>query len=94
MRKREGIEPRNCNETVSADMLRYMESNTQGAKRQGSTGGSPGSMTVACHQGRVGNSGDPANSSHAGVGQYNRQTGRKPDGSWEVGCPHSSDEVE
>ena len=56
--------------------------------------GPPGSETVARHEGRVGNSGDPMNSSNRGVGRHNRQTGRKPDSSWEVGCPHSSDEVE
>ncbi|PSB24420.1 hypothetical protein C7B82_27085, partial [Stenomitos frigidus ULC18] len=50
----------------------------------------PGSETVARHYGKVGNSGDPIDPSNLGVGQHNRQTGRKPEGLWEVGCPHSS----
>jgi hypothetical protein len=53
-----------------------------------------GSKTVARYQGKVGNSGDPIDSSGIGVGQHNQTTGRKPNGRWEVGCPHSSEEVE
>jgi hypothetical protein len=49
---------------------------------------------VARDQGKVGNSGDPIGSSDTGVGQYNQTTGRKLNGRWEVGCPHSSEEVE
>ena len=56
--------------------------------------GPPGSETVARHYGRVGNSGDPMNSSNLEVERHNRRTGRKLDGLWEVGCPHSSDEME
>ncbi|NET39211.1 MAG: hypothetical protein F6K19_45780 [Cyanothece sp. SIO1E1] len=56
--------------------------------------GPPGSETMARHDGKVGNSGDPMHSSPEGVGWHNRQTGRKPNGAWEVGCPHSSDEME
>jgi hypothetical protein len=32
-------------------------------------------------------------SSELGVEQHNRQTGRSLNGTWEVGCPHSSEEV-
>ncbi|HEY9699963.1 MAG TPA: hypothetical protein V6D10_22080 [Trichocoleus sp.] len=56
--------------------------------------GPPGSKTVARYQGKAGNSGDPVDSSDKGVGQHNQTTGRKPNGRWEVGCPHSSEEVE
>jgi hypothetical protein len=53
----------------------------------------PGSETTARHQGKVGSSGDPMQSSQQGVGRYNRQTGRTPDKASEVGCPHTSEEV-
>jgi hypothetical protein len=33
------------------------------------------------------------NSSEKGVERHNWQTGRTLNDSWEVGCPHSSDEV-
>jgi hypothetical protein len=49
---------------------------------------------VARDQGKVGNSGGPIGSSDTGVGQHNQTTGRKPNGRWDVGCPHSSEEVE
>jgi hypothetical protein len=49
---------------------------------------------VAWQQGKAGNSGDPIDSSVTGVGQHNWTTGRKPNGRWDVGCPHSSEEVE
>lgn len=55
--------------------------------------GPPGSETAARHQGRVGNSGDLMTSSAAGVERHNRQTGRTLNGTWEVGCLHSSEDV-
>lgn len=55
--------------------------------------GPPGSKTVARHYGRIGNSGDPIDSFKSGVGWHNWQTSRKPNGLWEVGCPHISEEV-
>ena len=93
MRKREGIEPRYENQPWMPTFLAMRKAILEEPNARVPEGPS-GSETTARHQGRVGNSGDPANSSRVEVGQYNRQTGRKPDGSWEVGCPHSSDEVE
>jgi hypothetical protein len=54
----------------------------------------PGSKTVARQQGRTGNSGDPMRSSSLGVGRHNRHTGRMPNGTSEVGCPHMSEDAE
>jgi hypothetical protein len=54
----------------------------------------PGSETVARHQGRVGNSGDPQRSSNPEVEWHDPQTGRKLKATVEVGCPHSSEETE
>ncbi|MBD2466013.1 hypothetical protein H6G89_34060 [Oscillatoria sp. FACHB-1407] len=93
MRQREGIEPR-------YEMKLWMP--TLLAKRKATPRepiataleGPPGSKTVARYQGKAGNSGDPIDSSKTGVGQHNQTTGRKPNGRWEVGCPHSSEEVE
>ena len=62
-------------EKVGADMLRYMEGNTLEAQSQGFQGDPPGSKTVACQQGKAGNSGDPIDSSDTGVGQHNRKPG-------------------
>ncbi|QUY45926.1 hypothetical protein [Acaryochloris marina] len=56
--------------------------------------GPPGSVTVARQYDKVGNSGDPIDSPFLGVEWHNRQTGRKLNGLWEVGCPHSSEEME
>ena len=93
MRKREGIEPRYKPEIMDADVLTNTEGNTGGAKDQGSQGSigvrdhstsprqSPGTREI------------PQAPSITGVGRHNRQTGRKPNGSREVGCPNSSEEV-
>lgn len=43
--------------------------------------------------GNVGNSGGPVDSSTDGSRWHNWQTGRKPNGPWEVGCPHTSEDV-
>src|SRR5918999_247071 len=84
MRKREGIEPRSSCETVSADMLLDMEGNSKGAQPAKAPARSPGSKTVARHQGRDGNSGGPMGSSTPGgrVAQpANRKEARRPMGS-------------
>lgn len=92
MRKCEGIEPRYENKSW---MLTYLDLRKAIPEEPIAKApeGSPGSETVARHYGRVGNSGDPMNSSCIGVGRHNRYTGRKSNGSWEVGCSHSSEEV-
>jgi hypothetical protein len=89
MLKREGIEPRYQNKSWMPTLLVARKAIPEEPIAMAPTGPS-GSETVARHYGKVGNSGDPINSSKLGVGRYNRQTGRKPDGFWEVGCPHSS----
>lgn len=93
MRKREGIEPRDENKLWMPTLLAKRKATPKKPIATASEG-PPGSKTVARYQGKVGNSGDPIDSSEAGVGQYNQTTGRKPNGRWEVGCPHSSEEVE
>ncbi len=80
MRKREGIEPRNINATVGADVLSNTEGNIKGANQATAPANPPGSETGARHHGKVGNSGGPTGSSTMEVGRHNRQTGRKPDG--------------
>jgi hypothetical protein len=62
MRKREGMEPRYKCATVSADMLLDMEGHSKGAHPAKAPAHSPGSKTVARHQGKDGNSGVPTGS--------------------------------
>jgi len=93
MREREGIEPRDENQLWMLTLLVKRKATPKKPTATASAG-PPGSKTVARDQGRVGNSGGPIGSSDTGVGQHNQTTGRKPNGRWEVGCPHSSDEVE
>lgn len=93
MRPREGIEPRNENKLWMPTPLAKRKATPKKPIATASEG-PPGSKTVARYQGKVGNSGDPIDSSDVEVGQHNQTTGRKPDGRWEVGCPHSSEEVE
>lgn len=93
MRKREGIEPRYENKSWMLTCLEQRKAIPEEPTAMAPEG-PPGSETVARHYGRVGNSGGPISSSVQGVGCHNRQTGRKPDNLWEVGCPHSSEEVE
>jgi hypothetical protein len=93
MRQREGIEPRDENKLWMPTLLVKRKAIPRKPTATASAG-PPGSKTVARDQGKVGNSGDPIGSSDTGVGQYNQTTGRKLNGRWEVGCPHSSDEVE
>ncbi len=59
MRKREGMEPRDEREIVGADMVSNMEGHIEGAEQAMAPANPPGSETVAHHQGRDGNSGDP-----------------------------------
>ena len=66
MRKREGIEPRDERETVGADAVSKAEGHINGADMARAPANPPGSETVARHQGRVGNSGDPMHSSREG----------------------------
>ena len=89
MLTREGIEPRYENQLWMPTWLVTRKATPEEPIAM-APAGPPGSETVARHYGRVGNSGDPINSSSLGVRRYNRQTGRTPDGLWEVGCPHSS----
>src|SRR5688500_14724808 len=84
MRKREGIEPRNQNEQVGADVVRLTEGHIKGAQLALALANPPGSETMARHQGRVGNSGGPMGSSMDGsrVAQpANRKEARWPMGS-------------
>jgi hypothetical protein len=84
MRKREGIEPRNGYETVDADVVMFTEGHIKGAQPAMAPASPPGSKTVACHQGSVGNSGDPLGSSKDGsrVAQpAHREETRHPRGS-------------
>jgi hypothetical protein len=93
MRQREGIEPRNQPKLWMPTWFATGKAilNEPNAKVQE---GSPGSKTVARHQDKVGNSGDPKQSPADGVRWHNQKTGRKPDAAGEVGCSHSSEEVE
>lgn len=93
MRQREGIEPRDANKLWMPTLLAKRKATPKKPTAMASAGPS-GSKTVARYQGKVGNSGDPIDPSVIGVGQHNRTTGRKPESRWEVGCPHSSEEVE
>ena len=93
MRKREGIEPRYKMKPWMPTLLAERKAIPEEAIAM-LPKGPPGSETVARHYGKVGNSGDPIDSSSLEVGWHNRQTERKPDDLWEVGCPHSSDEME
>ena len=93
MRQREGIEPRDENKLWMPTLLVERKATLKKPIAMASED-PPGSKTVARYQGKVGNSGDPIDSSVIGVGQHNQTTGRKPNGRWEVGCPHSSEEVE
>ena len=93
MHKREGIEPRYQNQLWMPTPLVERKAILKEPIAMASEG-PPGSETVARHQGKAGNSGDPMNSSTLGVGWHNQRTGRKPDSLWEVGCPHSSEEME
>lgn len=93
MRKREGNEPRYQNQSWMPTLLVEWKATPEESIAM-VPAGPPGSKTVACYDGKVGNSGDPIDSSNLGVGWHNRQTGRKPEGLWEVGCPHSSEEME
>ncbi len=93
MRKREGIEPRYYPGRVDADALTQAEGKTKGAKSQGS-GRSTGVLDRGASLRRRRELGRSHELLGNGVGRHNRQTGRKPDGSWEVGSPHSSEEVE
>lgn len=93
MRKREGNEPRYQNQMWMLTLLVERKATPEEPTATASEG-PPGSKTVARDYGKAGNSGDPIDSSNLGVGRHNRSTGRNPDGRWEVGCPHSSEEVE
>lgn len=93
MRQREGIEPRYENKLWMPTLLATRKATPKKPTARASEG-PPGSKTVARYQGKVGNSGDPIDSSGTGVGQHNWPTGRKPNSQWEVGCSHSSEEVE
>ena len=66
MHKREGIEPRYENKSW---MLTYLDLRKAIPEEPiaNAPEGPPGSETVARHYGRVGNSGDPMNSSHLGL---------------------------
>jgi hypothetical protein len=66
MRKCEGIEPRHGYETVDADVLSNTEGYIKGAAPALALANPPGSKTAARHQGSVGNSGDPMDSSQEG----------------------------
>jgi hypothetical protein len=66
MRKREGIEPRYERETVGADAVSKAEGHINGAAMAMAPENPPGSETGARHQGRVGNSGGPLDSSTPG----------------------------
>ena len=93
MRKREGIKLRNEPYKWMPTWFATRKATPTKLKTNASEG-PPGSVTVARQYNNVGNSGDPIVSSPMEVRWHNRQTGRKPDGLWEVGCPHSSDEME
>jgi len=92
MRKREGIEPRHKPHPWMPTWFATRKATPKKPKVM-ALEGPPGSKTVAHHYGRVGNSGGPIDSSRLEVGWHNRQTGRKPNGLGEVGCPHSSEEM-
>jgi hypothetical protein len=94
MRKREGIEPRYGRETVGADVVSNTEGHIDGAALAMAPANPPGSETGARHHGKAGNSGGPLGSSRSEVGWHNRHTGRKPNDPEEVGCPHTSEDVE
>ncbi len=84
MRKREGIEPRNINATVGADVLSNTEGNIKGANQATAPANPPGSETGARHHGKVGNSGGPLGSSlegSRGAQPVNRKEARCPRGS-------------
>ena len=93
MRKREGIEPRYGQGNVGADLVSNREGHIKGAKDQGS--GEPtgvGDRGTSSRQSRE--LGRSKVVLQRGVGWHNPQTGRKPDATLEVGCPHSSEEPE
>jgi hypothetical protein len=66
MRKREGIEPRNANVTVGADVFSITEGHIKGVQSAMTPASPPGSETGARHQGRAGNSGGPMGPSREG----------------------------
>jgi hypothetical protein len=92
MRQREGIEPRDEQRMVGADMISNMEGSIRGAKGQG-----PREPTGVEDRGTsTGQSRELGRSDallQSGVGPYNRHTGRRPDGASEVGCPHTSEDA-
>jgi hypothetical protein len=93
MRKREGIEPRDEQTTVGADLLRIREGHINGAEGQGSREptGVRDRGTSARQSRELGRSKVVLRRE---VGWHNLQTGRKPDATLEVGCPHTSEETE
>jgi hypothetical protein len=93
MRKREGIQPRYKSETVDADAMCNAEGNIKAVNRhdcQESTG-VVDRGTSLWQSRELGRSHEFPPQQE--VGRHNRYTERKPKDSWEVGCPHSSDEV-
>jgi hypothetical protein len=93
MRKRKGIQPRYWNLSVEADAFPTAEGNIKGVNshdHRDSTGvlDRGTSLWQSRELGR----------SHGflihGVGWHNWLTRRKPNNPWEVGCLHSSDEME
>jgi hypothetical protein len=62
VRKREGIEPRNENAIVGADVFSITEGYIKGVQSAMTLANPPGSETGARHQGKVGNSGGPMGS--------------------------------
>jgi hypothetical protein len=92
MRQREGIEPRDEQRIVGADMVSNMEGSIRGAKGQG-----PREPTGVEDRGTsTGQSRELGRSDallQSGVGRHNRHTGRRPNGASEVGCPHTSEDA-
>ena len=71
MRKREGIEPRDKQKLwVPTSLARGKAKSEEPSAR--APANPPGSETVARHQGRVGNSGDPLGSFRWGVGWHDQ----------------------
>ena len=75
MREREGIEPRYDMKLWMPTLLVKRKATPKKPTATASAG-PPGSKTVACDQGKAGNSGDPIGSPGTGVGRYNWTTGR------------------
>jgi hypothetical protein len=92
MRQRKGIEPRDEQRSVGADLLSNREGSIRGAKGHG-----PREPTGVEDRGTSTRQSRELGRSDAllqsGVGRYNRYTGRRPDGASEVGGPHMSEDA-